>query len=77
MGTEYINQYANDIYRKGFLHSGHCEEDIEKVLSEFTGVIKDHEYQIPNSKRELLIENTFVVGCVTRIGSSLEEKIIL
>ena len=26
-------QYANDIYRKRFVHSGHCEEDIEKVYT--------------------------------------------
>ena len=36
-------QYANDIYRKRFGHSGHCEEDIEKVSSEFPGIIKDHD----------------------------------
>ena len=36
-------QYANDIYRKRFGHSAHCEEDIEKVLSEFPGIIKDHD----------------------------------
>ena len=59
------------------MHSGHCEEDIEKVLSKFPGIIKDHEYQMPNAKREFLIENALVVGCVTRIGSALEEKIIL
>ena len=59
------------------MHSGHCEEDIEKVLSEFPGIIKDHECQISNSKRESLIENALLVGCVTRIGSALEENIIL
>ena len=57
------------------MYSGHCEEDIEKVLSEFPGIIKDHECQISNSKRESLIENALLVGCVTRIGSALEEKI--
>ena len=50
------------------MHSGHCEEDIEKVLSEFPGIIKDHEYQIPKFKRESLIENALVVGPLTRIG---------
>ena len=37
-------QYANDIYKRRFMHSGYCEEDIEKVLSEFPDIIKDHKY---------------------------------
>ena len=37
----------------------------------------DYEYQIPNSRRAFLIVNALVVGCVTRIGSSLEEKIMI
>ena len=36
-------QYANDIYIKRFGNSGHCEEYIEKVSSEFPGIIKDHD----------------------------------
>ena len=37
----------------------------------------DHEYQIPNSRRAFLIVNALVVGCVTRIGSALEEQIMI
>ena len=38
---------------------------------------RDHEYQIPNARRAFLIGNALVVGCVTRIGSALEEKIMI
>ena len=37
----------------------------------------DHEYQIPKARRAFLIGNALVVGCVTRIGSALEEKIMI
>ena len=36
-------QYASDVYVKQFGRNGHCEEDIEKVLSGYPGIIRDHD----------------------------------